>query len=270
LCDATYGLDDTVTAKVEARVLDRAPGQTSSELTRSIPRAVNSIDPRGAEEKHQAAKKTRGAWLRPQPDGMCGIWSLHDALDAEAIMTRLNAFADKKIPGDDRTTDQKRADALVDLILGGPADPTSEVKTRHGRRPTVNIVVPLDVAHGLCDLPGELIGYGPIPASLCRDALADPTATIRRLVLDPLGQLVDCSTSYKPSQQLTDKIILRDRICTMIGCYRAACRSELDHVEPTTTANTTTAGTSPDNPTAPPTGHHPPAATTRNHPSPTP
>jgi hypothetical protein len=58
------------------------------------------------------------------------------------------------------------------------------------------------------------------------------------LVVDPLGQLVDCSTSYKPTQELTDKIILRDRTCTMIGCHRAACRCELDHVEPFDGTNT--------------------------------
>jgi hypothetical protein len=55
LVDATYPLDDTVTAKVEARVLDRAPSQTSSEFKRAITRAVNSIDPHGAQPESSSA-----------------------------------------------------------------------------------------------------------------------------------------------------------------------------------------------------------------------
>lgn len=102
----------------------------------------------------------------------------------------------------------------------------------------VNIVVPLDVALGLSDLPGELVGYGPIPASLCRDAVNHPTATTIRFVVNPLGELVDCSTAYKPSQALTDKIIARDRRCTFTSCYPKACRCELDHIEPFNGHNT--------------------------------
>ena len=97
---------------------------------------------------------------------------------------------------------------------------------------------PLDIALGHSDLPGEFFGYGPIPATLCRDALADPSATIRPAVIGPLGQLADCSTSYEPSPALADKVILRDRTCRMPGCNRRACTCELDHIEPFDGTNT--------------------------------
>jgi hypothetical protein len=74
---------------------------------------------------------------------------------------------------------------------------------------------------------------------MCRDAAHDPSATIIRLVVGPLGQLVDCSRSYKPSRALTDKIIARDRHCTFAGCYRKAGRCELDHLIPFNGHNTT-------------------------------
>jgi hypothetical protein len=107
LCDATGQLDPAVAAKVEARVLARAGSQTPTEFKRAIGRAIGRLDPRGCEERHQSAKKDRGVWLRPLPDGMAGLYSIHDAVDAEAIMTRIAGYADKtkklKLPGDDRT-----------------------------------------------------------------------------------------------------------------------------------------------------------------------
>jgi hypothetical protein len=102
----------------------------------------------------------------------------------------------------------------------------------------VHLLVPLDIALGLSDLPGELLGYGPIPASLCREAVQDPSATIRRLVIGPLGELLDCSTVYEPSQALADRVILRDRTCRMPGCNRKACTCDLDHVVPFDGSNT--------------------------------
>ncbi|HZZ95731.1 MAG TPA: DUF222 domain-containing protein [Jatrophihabitantaceae bacterium] len=248
--EATYQLDARLTGKVEARVLDRAPDQTVTEFKRSLTRAVHRVDPATAEQKHDRAKAERGISLRPLPDGMAGLWTVHDAVTAQALLTRVVALAGTptaadRAGGDLRSADARRADTLADLILGtyrsgghdcaegaGDAGAAGEVKlpTQHGRRPTVHLVVPLDIALGLSDMPGELVGYGPIPASLCREAIHDPSATIRRLVIGPLGELLDCSTVYEPSQALTDKIILRDRTCRMPGCNRKACTCELDHI----------------------------------------
>jgi hypothetical protein len=244
--EGTYGLDARLCGKVEARVLERAGQQTVTEFKRSLTRAVHRADPATAEQKHQRAKAERGVWQRPLPDGMAGIWSVHAAVTVDAMMTRLVALAGKttaadRAAGDDRSVDARRADTLADLVLGTyrcGEDGEAKLATQHGRRPSVHLLVPLDIALGLSDLPGELIGYGPIPASLCREALADPTATIRRLVIGPLGELVDCSTVYEPSQALTDKVILRDRTCRMPGCNRKACTCELDHIVPFDGTNT--------------------------------
>jgi hypothetical protein len=240
--EATYGLAARLCGKVEARVLERAGQQTVTEFKRSLTRAVHRVDPATAEQRHQRAKAERGVWQRPLPDGMAGIWSVHDAVTVDAVMTRLVGLAGKptaadRQAGDHRSVDARRADTLADLVLG-TCTGTGTLPTQHGRRPSVHLLVPLDIALGLSDLPGELVGYGPIPASLCREALADPSATIRRVVIGPLGELVDCSTVYEPSQALTDKVILRDRTCRMPGCNRKACTCELDHIVPFDGTNT--------------------------------
>ena len=237
--EATYGLDSTLTAKVENRVLERAGGQTVTEFKRSLTRAVHRVDPASAEQKHEQAKAERGIWCRPLPDGMAGLYSVHDAVTAQAIYTRIAGLAGTAPagPDDPRSVDARRADTLADLVLDYTS--SAELPKQHGRKPTVHLLVPLDIALGASDLPGELLGYGPIPASLCREALADPSATIRRAVIGPLGELADCSTSYEPSQALADRVILRDRTCRMPGCNARTCTCELDHIVPFDGTNTT-------------------------------
>ena len=127
-----------------------------------------------------------------------------------------------------RTAGQRRADALVGLLLGLD---TATVQSRHGRRPTVQVSVALSTLLGVDDQPGELDGYGPIPAGVARRMAGDPSGVWRRLVTDPLGQLVDYGRStYRPPQDLTDYVIARDRTCRFPGCGRQSRSCELDHL----------------------------------------
>src|SRR5262249_30082841 len=70
--------------------------------------------------------------------------------------------------------------------------------------------------------PGELAGYGPIPAPLARELAGD--GTWRRLVTDPLsGQLLDYGrTTYRPPAGLADFVRARDQHCIFPSCTRPA------------------------------------------------
>ena len=46
---------------------------------------------------------------------------------------------------------------------------------------------------GVDNSPGELVGYGPIPAPVARRIAADPGGTWRRMLTDPAGNLLDLS-----------------------------------------------------------------------------
>jgi hypothetical protein len=121
-------------------------------------------------------------------------------------MTAVDALARNRAPGDDRTTDQRRADAAVQLALttlNGTG--SAELPREHGMRPTVQVTVALSTLLGLDDQPGDLDGTGPIPASLARRIAADQTGTWRRLVTDPMGRLLDYGRStYRPPKDLAD------------------------------------------------------------------
>ena len=224
--EACYGFDRGMCAKVEAEVLARAGAQTVTQFTRALTRAIHRADPAAAELRHRRAKKyDKGVWVRPLADGLSGIWSVHDAVTAAAVYNAVQAAASgRPAPDDARDADERRADTLAALILGSDRDGGSS------RRVRVNILVPFDVARGVSDLPAELVGYGPIPASLCREVMAESDSEWRRFVIGPLGELLDCSTRRFPSDALRERIVARDRTCRMPGCNRRAGTCEIDHV----------------------------------------
>ncbi|MDQ2882815.1 MAG: 13E12 repeat family protein [Actinomycetota bacterium] len=77
----------------------------------------------------------------------------------------------------------------------------------------MSVIVPITMLLGLDDQPGELVGYGPIPAELARQIAADDTW--RRLLCDPVsGALLDHGrATYTPPAGLAEFVRARDVYC---------------------------------------------------------
>ena len=154
-----------------------------------------------------------------------------------AALDRANTF------DSDFERDVRRADAFVHAMKAADAALKSSgtVITRHNRRPTVNVTIDLPTALGLADNPGQLAGYGPIPASVAREIAAD--GRWKRFVTDPIsGTLIDYGReTYEPPQQLQDFLIARDRTCRFPGCRQPAHLADLDHAIPWEDGGTTSA-----------------------------
>jgi hypothetical protein len=99
-------------------------------------------------------------------------------------------------------------------------------------KPLISVVVPITMLLGLDDQPGELVGYGPIPADLAREIAAE--GTWRRLLTDPAsGTLLDYGrTTYTPPAGLADFIRARDMHCRFPTCGQRATTADLDHTIP--------------------------------------
>jgi hypothetical protein len=231
LVDAVTQLDDEVAARVEARVLAKAPTQTPAAFRAAVQRAVLAVDPRGAQERHEQVVPDRRVCGRPGNDGMGELWALLPLDGLATVMTSVNAVAAATIVGDERTMDQRRADALIALAEQGLLDPS--LPSQQGRRPAVQVTVAASTLAGADEQPGELDGYGPIPSAMARALAYDPTGTWRRLITDPQGRLLDYGRStYRPPQDLTDFVVARDRRCRFPGCNRTARRCHIDHQHP--------------------------------------
>lgn len=231
ILEAVRGLDDATAAKLERRVLARAETQTVGEFRRTVKRALLALDPRTQQKKHEAAHADRRVRVFPDEDGMAVVWASLRADTAQGLWAALDAHA-HALPtdGDDRTMDQKRADVLADLATLALNNAPG---TRQGQRPAVQVSVALSTLLELDDQPGELAGYGPIPAELARAIAADPSGTWRPLVTDRIGRLVDYDRkTYRPPADLRDTVLALYGTCTFPGCRNPACKGQLDHVVP--------------------------------------
>ena len=88
---------------------------------------------------------------------MSQLWAVLPSLGARSIQQTLDRVAREAASGDPRTMDQRRADALVELVTGD-IDPPATV---------VHVVVPASVLDGTSEQPGWLPGVGPITAGSC-------------------------------------------------------------------------------------------------------
>jgi hypothetical protein len=239
---------------VVAAVLPKAGRWNVAELRRATRRAVARLDPAGAQQRHEARKQDRRIELHALDDGMAELHAFLPAPDATRIYRKVDAFARATAPDDPRTMDQRRADAFTDLLLqpsntthGGAAGTsgagggTGDGKDAGagaggaGGKPggvVVHVTMPVTMLMGLDEQPGELAGYGPIPADLARTLAAD--GTWRRLLTDPIsGQLLDFGrTTYRPPAALADFVRARDHRCLFPGCSRPADACDIDHRTP--------------------------------------
>jgi hypothetical protein len=227
LADKLSPLDEQAATAVAAQVLPRAGEQTYTAFRAAVHRAVLRLAPKTDAKERVANVADRRVCFSSAGAGVTSMWAVLPEEQAAAIEVVIRKLAGTSTTEDERGADQRRADALVQLMLS----PSGE--QLHGDqplRPAVNVCVALSTLLGLDDEPGELAGVGPIPAALARRLAADPTGTWRRLVTDPAGRLIDYGRRvYQPPPALADHIVARDRTCRFPGCTRASESSEIDH-----------------------------------------
>ena len=120
LASETAALPADAVAAVEQKVLDRASdpdvGQGYGDFKRCVRRAVLAADPRRAEEKFTAAYEDRRVCDTPDGNAMGWFGAYLPDHQRQALWNRLTDAARRsrrhRTPGDDRSMDQRRADAL--------------------------------------------------------------------------------------------------------------------------------------------------------------
>jgi len=188
-----------------------------------------AIDPELAERRRQLALDERRVSISSADDGMSHLWALLPSLQARQIQQVLNQVAQEAGSGDVRTMDQRRADALVELITGEVEPPDV----------LLHILVPHDTISGTSNRPGWAPGVGTITAEQARELLtSEPPKASRRILTEPsTGVLTDLTeTRYRPSRALDEAVRYRDLTCRFPGCRRSAlgahCGTDLDHTVP--------------------------------------
>ena len=226
--EALAPLDEHGADQVAAQVLPRAAGQSVNRFRAALRRAVLAVRPATDEAQRAANVEDRCVRIRPYAPGVSSLWALLPEADAAAVANAMTALADQ-VP-DLRTADQRRADALVQLVLSGEASRADSPDGSQPLRPLIQVSVALSTLLGLDDQSAELAGVGPIPAPLARRPADDPSGTWRRLLTDRHGHVLEVGRrSYRPPAALADFVSARDQTCRFPHCFRRAEACETDH-----------------------------------------
>jgi hypothetical protein len=209
--EQTLGLTPSQARAVEAKVLPRAGQILPASLRYAVNKAVAAIDPQRFDDQHREAAAQADITVSPMPLGMAAVIGTTNAVDGALIDRALEDWADaheSDLPG--TTRGQRRVAAVTAWARDYLAHP--HAPRRHGRRgaDTVGLVIDLPTLLGLAEHPGEVRGFGPVPASVAR--LFATGGKLRRMVIDPAtGYLLDFgTTSHDVPQELTDFILARE------------------------------------------------------------
>ncbi len=232
---------------VIARVLETADERTVPQLRADVRATELALDAEAAAARHAEARRERCVRMVPAPDAMAWIHALLPATDAATVMTALDGAAAAREPEDERTADQRRADALTAMarrVLDSGLDPDGEpLPMRQHRRPHLLVTVagaPGGAGSGRAGDGGagaggvaHLAGYGPVPLAAVAHLLDEATQESVRVDEDGVPVVEAAGTDgYRPSAELARAVVDRDRTCRFPGCRVPAARCDIDHVEP--------------------------------------
>ena len=251
------GLSEESIFRVEQTALAHAEFHTPGQVASKVKTTIAKLAPEEFEEIVDRARDSRRVSCYPEADGMATIVAILPAEDAQTVMKSIEAFIVKRNQEEDScicdlatgiavdcvrhhrdggaewstlSADMKRADALT--YIASQALSSLADKVQPHRRPiTISVAIDLPTLLGLAENPGQLAGYGAIPASVARRLAAD--GNWQRFVSDPTtGNLLDFGREkYTPPQELIDYLLARDRVCRFPGCRRTGQSSDIDHAQ---------------------------------------
>jgi hypothetical protein len=235
------GLSQESVFRVEQTALAHAEFHTPGQVASKVKTTIAKLAPEEFEEIADRARDARRVSCYPEADGMATVIAILPAEDAQTVMKSIEAFIVKRNNQDaDQSAglsdwsllsaDMKRADALTAITSQALASMADDVH-RHRRPITISVAIDLPTLLGLAENPGQLAGYGAIPASVARRLAAD--GHWQRFVSDPTtGNLLDFGREkYTPPQELVDYLLARDRVCRFPGCRRTGQSSDIDHAQ---------------------------------------
>jgi hypothetical protein len=264
MVDETASLDPAGAAALEAHFLDpdaahAARGCPAGEMPASRFRHKARIwrerhHAESLEKRHAKGVQDRRVDYTPDKDGMAWLSAHLPADQAAAIWNRTTALA-RGLQGPDeaRTLTQLRADILATALLGGGTRPMAGsrgdgggvagssmggggVAGDPGRVPTpraeILVTVPVFALLGATDEPAILDGYGPIPASMARDIVANGAHSFYRVLVDPRnGAALEIGRkSYRLTKAMRRWLRMRDGRCPFPGCSNQSLDNEADHL----------------------------------------
>ena len=220
--------------RVVAAALPQAD-RAFSKFAAIVDRLVHREHPVSAEERHATALDDRAVWLTVHPDQMAELHVFGPAVEIHAAFNRLRSMAKTitRDPDETRTQGQATTDVVIDLLLDGSCESTSE--SVRGIRPTVFVTVP---ALSLATMnptfgDAEIDGVGPIDLETATRLVGTASEWTRIITHPVTGMVLSVDRErYRPPAAIARLARWMYGTCTFPGCRTPAHRCELDHICP--------------------------------------
>jgi Domain of unknown function (DUF222)/HNH endonuclease len=196
------------------------------------------VDPDGAFDAHEQQFERRFLTLSPLMDGMSAVDGLLDAESAALLTRALEPFLVPSDPDDRRSTSQRRADGLVQIVQS--ACDHRLLPLSGGERPHLQILVDPRATHLPWPPPARLSSseHGVLPPASVERVSCDCQLT--PLLLDDRGIVTDLGRTrrlFSPKQR--QLLSIRDGGCRFPGCSRSPAHTDAHHIVPWAAGGTT-------------------------------
>lgn len=251
---------------LDAIIAGKRPGRDA--ILAQTDRIIHGLDPAGVLARRKEALRERHVRIRRRPDGMSDLTAHLPAAEASTISSvldsaarealsrqnadRMNTVRDGRTSSEDaqegegvllgeRTHGERRADALVDALLGSAADTDAaaggesnsegDPVSRPVIRPTITVLAPLG-PDGEPEVHFPRSGPASIDTLI---ALLSRSVGAGITLPDPAPGAADTARGkrrYRISADLARRIRLRDGTCRHPGCSEPAENCDIDHARP--------------------------------------
>ncbi|WP_413449902.1 DUF222 domain-containing protein [Georgenia phoenicis] len=232
------GLDDLVTRATRGQL-------SAPELAKQARAWSATIDSAAAQAEFDAARRRRSLTMRKHAGGVAGEFFL-DAVAGEELRTALEAIVGRPAADDDRTREQRMADALT--TMAGRTLQVGSALVGAQVRPHLSLIVTEETWVGVLarrrrfeacpDQPRP--AWPQVPPAQLEDGTVVPLGELERLmcdseftrmVMNAKGVPLDVGRTQRTyTKELRRAIMTRDRRCQWPGCRLRASWSEVHHI----------------------------------------
>lgn len=191
------------------------------------------VDPDGSARHAEEDFGRRWLSLAPMLDGMHSIDGVLDAETAAAFSAVLAPFLVPSGADDTRTSDQRRADGLAEVVA--VAVRSGELPTLSGATTALQVAVDLRTLTGDGVDPAQIVGASQTPIWLTPGAAGRLAcdANVRRLLVDPAGVPLDLGREVRVFSSAQRRALAgRDGGCRFPGCSRPPAHTDAHHLQP--------------------------------------
>ncbi len=201
----------------EAKLLPLAKAYTPGKFFHQCLHYRHAVDAEGYNRDQEHLREGRYLRLNTARDGCLVVTGLLDPAGGAAVRSALEPLAQKSGQNDDRTRDQRWADALEELSKGGkPAE--------------LQVTATIETLKGMAGAPAADVEFSlPISARSVQRIACDCNVT--RVLLDQDSTVIDVGRSKRlVDGALRKALVVRDKHCQWPGCERPASWCDGHHL----------------------------------------